>query len=150
METPGRGTVSCLWLLFLDTRTGETTGTEILCFMHQDLYPRAGRSMKPHEYDTVRSRISEIYRERSSSHTLSGNLGSDHEGAFHRDTANPRVTHGRSGSGLQVLKGRAVVMVRSKAKYEQSNKQVLLIPNTPTLNFCSVNMGSCNSYLLTA
>lgn len=100
METPGRGTVSCLWLLFLNMRTGETTGTEILCFMRQDLYPRSGRSMKPHGYDTVRSRISEIYRERSSLRTLSGNLCSDHEGAFHRDTANPRVTHGRWGSGL--------------------------------------------------
>lgn len=100
METPGRGTVSCLWLLFVDERTGETTETEALCLMRQDLYPRAGRSMKPHEYDTVRSRVSEIYRERNSLHTLSGNLYSDHEGAFHRDTANPTVTHGRWGSGL--------------------------------------------------
>lgn len=78
MAALGKGTVSHLSLLFL--RTGDTAKIEVLCFIHQDLFTFL--CWKEHEttqaQQTIRKRVSEIYRGSDRLRILLGNLPSDH------------------------------------------------------------------------
>lgn len=105
METPGKGTVSSLWLLFLEMRAQDSAQRLQFSALHMEIF-----TFVFWEKQTTRA-----VRE-AGFVSLWGNRGGHHEGGILLRHHKPKdVTQNRWGNGIKALEGQAAVTTRSKS-----------------------------------